>query len=63
MTEYQTLKLEYNLNYKANTATNNLAILLSKYLKQKPKQTFKFLKKSISTTENPIQLLNIIKNL
>jgi len=61
LTEYQTLKLEYKLNYKTNTTTNNLSILLSKYLKLNTKESFEFIKESISNTKNPIELLKIIK--
>ncbi len=59
--EYQSLKLEYKLEYKINNSTVNLTLLLSKYFNINKEESFKFIKQSITKTDNPVQFIRAVK--
>lgn len=59
---YQSLKLERNNNFKINTSTKSLCLLISDYYKLNNKKVYEKLKELIINSTTPIKLLDDIKD-
>lgn len=59
---YQSLKLEKSNNFKINTSTKNLSLLISDYYKLDNKKVYEKLEELIINSSTPIKLLDDIKD-